>query len=200
MDKVKSKITREVYARKRMRRERDPRRSKLFQAQFENELSIMRKLSHNHLVKVFASYTDLKYMAILMKPVAKMDLWHYMGEFLRKNHNSMLPSTAQKQFKTFFGCIASAICYIHDSGVRHKDIKPQNILLYNGKIFVTDFGIAFDFDGGDSQTVGTVRGKTSRYQSPEVAKGDSRGTASDIWSLGVTFLEMFTILREETLE
>jgi serine/threonine protein kinase len=84
--------------------------------------------------------------------------------------------------------------------IRHKDIKPRNILLKKNEIYITDFGKAIEFDGDKSMTKGTVRARTTQYHSPEVSRGTKRGIASDIWLLGVTFLEMTTVLRGQTLE
>lgn len=197
VDKVKSKITRQDYARKRISRKRDFNKDKEVIARFENEVQILKKLDHVHLVKVFASYTDLNYVAIIMKPVAQMDL----KRFLRSPEmQQTLHGAGRSRFRTYYGCLASAISYLHDNKIRHKDIKPSNILLKNDDIYITDFGTAIEFDGDKSMTKGTVRAKTTQYQSPEVARGAKRGTASDIWSLGVTYLEMTTILRGETLD
>jgi serine/threonine protein kinase len=197
VDKVQSKITKQVYARKRISRKRDFNKDKEVIARFENEVQILKKLDHVHLVKVFASYTDLNYVAIIMKPVAQMDLKH----FLRSSEmQQTLRGAGRSRFRTYYGCLASAISYLHDNKIRHKDIKPSNILLKNDDIYITDFGTAIEFDGDKSMTKGTVRAKTTQYQSPEVARGAKRGTASDIWSLGVTYLEMTTVLRGETLD
>ena len=190
MDKVQSKVTKQVYARKRIHRQKDMHKDKVILKRFENELQILKKLEHHHLVKVFASYTDRKYVAIIMKPVADLDLKEYL--------KSPLPIAKRSLFRTYYGCIASAVAFLHESKIRHKDIKPSNILLKGDDIYITDFGTAVEFDGDSSMTKGTVRTRTVEYQSPEVARGSKRGTASDIWSLGVTFLDMTTVLRGET--
>lgn len=91
---------------------------------FENELQILKKLDHIHLVKVFASYTDLKYVAMIMKPVAEMDLKQY----LQTCGNSLI-GAKRTLFRTYYGCLANALAYLHDSNIRHKDIKPNNILI-----------------------------------------------------------------------
>jgi serine/threonine protein kinase len=85
--------------------------------------------------------------------------------------------------------------------VRHKDIKPRNILVNNGKVLFANFGLFFDFtDATGSTTMSLVNGMTPRYCSPEVANHEARNTLSDIWSLGVVFLEMVLTLKGETLQ
>lgn len=189
-------MTKQEYARKRIHRQKDLKKDKQILERFENELQILKKLDHTHLVKVFASYTDLKFVAILMKPVAEMDLKQYLKNWGGKS----LTGSERERFRTYYGCLTSAICYLHENNIRHKDIKPNNILLKRDDIYITDFGTAIEFDNDQSMTKGTAKVKTNQYQSPEVSRGTIRGKASDIWSLGVTFLEMTTVLRGESLE
>jgi serine/threonine protein kinase len=190
VDKVRSRFTNEIYARKRIHRQHDLRKDKVVIKKFENELQILKRLDHPHLVKVFGSYSDNKYVAFIMKPVATLDLKKYL-----RTCEGHLNNGERVRFRTYYGCLATAVAYLHENDIRHKDIKPNNILLKNNDIYITDFGTAIEFDEGQSITKGTVKTKTPAYQSPEVARGAKRGRSSDIWSLGVTFFEMTTILR-----
>lgn len=147
------------------------------------------------MVEFVGSYTDPRYMALVMSPVAEMDLATYLDSVTPFKH---------WELRTFFGCLARALQFLHEQSIRHKDIKPDNILVHQGNVLFTDFGLARDFtDASRSTTQGTVNAMTLKYCAPEVAYQEARSTSSDIWSLGVVFLEMVVRLkgmRDEDME
>jgi hypothetical protein len=91
--------------------------------------------------------------------------------------------------------VADALEYAHEAGVLHRDIKPANLLLDSiGKVWVTDFGLAQVAAGSGLTQTGDVFG-TLRYMSPEQALGQRLEVdrRSDVYSLGATFYELFTL-------
>lgn len=88
------------------------------------------------------------------------------------------------------GCIASALAYLHEQRIKHKDLKPSNILLTPTNIYLTDFGTSTDFsEMTTSATDGDERG-TRKYFAPEVANYLASGRPADIFSLGCVYLEI----------
>jgi serine/threonine-protein kinase len=87
--------------------------------------------------------------------------------------------------------VAEALDFAHKADVIHRDIKPANImLLKNGGVKVTDFGIAKAISSSRTKT-GVILG-TPNYMSPEQIMGQKIDLRSDIFSLGVLFFQMLT--------
>ncbi|MDX2039454.1 MAG: protein kinase [Isosphaeraceae bacterium] len=90
---------------------------------------------------------------------------------------------------------ADALEHAHTLGILHRDIKPANLMVdLNGRLWVTDFGLARIADDGGVTRTGDILG-TLRYMSPEQALGrtvviDER---TDVYSLGVTLYELLTL-------
>ncbi|HBE71862.1 MAG TPA: hypothetical protein DDW52_27285 [Planctomycetaceae bacterium] len=137
---------------------------------------------------------------------------HYsasMGQSGRRSAESLARSVAMIGIHA-----ADALFHAHEQGVIHRDIKPANLMLdTEGKVWITDFGLALLRDSGSLTRTGDVIG-TLRYMSPEQASGQRAfiDNRTDIYSLGVTLYELATlrhacrgrsaaeILRELTLE
>lgn len=163
VDHVQSRLSLRSFARKRIPRgklfSKDKRRIEMFQ----NELANLKKLSHHHLVTLIGSYTDRECVGLLMTPVADCNL----SSFLKSDFALSLESK-QVYIRRFFGCLATAVQYLHSQKIRHKDIKPENILVKDQTVLMTDFGTSHTWaEDGSSTTNSTVTNVTLRYCSPE---------------------------------
>lgn len=80
---------------------------------------------------------------------------------------------------------------LHEKGIIHRDIKPENLLLKSeGQIKIGDFGFAATFTEVKQQVYYNI-GSPS-YMSPEVLYRNDYSSASDIWSIGVSYYELAT--------
>ena len=181
------------YARKQFLRKRSSMADQKILRNFESELTNLKRLSHQHLVKVVGSYTDQRSVAFLMEPVADMNLATFLEGFNR-NREGWSPS-----LRSYFGCLANAVGYLHTQRIRHRDLKPANILVKDFKVYVADFGTARDWSLALDTTMDSGIPTTAPYMAPEVAHRSPRNSAADMWSLGVIFLDMVTVLRGQSL-
>ncbi|KAJ4356688.1 uncharacterized protein N0V89_004724 [Didymosphaeria variabile] len=187
VDQVRSTISYNEYARKLISRGRTFPKDQKVLKEFERELGTLKKLSHLHIVKLVGSYTDPRYVGLILSPVADCNLKQFLNrDPLSPADRSFLP--------TFFGCLASALKYLHEKRIRHRDIKPQNILVKSHQVLLTDFGISRDWSNSEHSTTEGPTIKTLRYSAPEVAAEMPRNSSSDIWSLGCVYLEIWTVM------
>jgi len=88
--------------------------------------------------------------------------------------------------------LTSAISCAHDKYIIHRDIKPQNVMiLEDGKVKITDFGIAMALNSQDLTQTNSVMGSV-HYLAPEQARGGASTIKCDIYSLGILMFELLT--------
>ena len=152
-----------------------------FIRRFKNESKAIAMLSHPNIVKVYdVSFGDI-IQYIVMEYIDGITLKEYIERQGVIEWKDALHLTTQ---------VLRALQHAHESGIVHRDIKPQNImLLQDGTIKVTDFGIARFSDTATrtmtDQAIGSVH-----YIAPEQARGDVTDGKTDIYSVGVMLYEM----------
>ncbi|MCB1809417.1 MAG: serine/threonine protein kinase, partial [Candidatus Competibacteraceae bacterium] len=154
-----------------------------FTRRFLKEASTVANLMHPNIIKVFDTgvHNDLYYLAMEYFPA---------GTLKQRIDNGLEPATSIRIIRA----VLEALRYAHGQGLIHRDIKSQNILLYeNDTPVVTDFGIVKIVGEKTMLTVTGLSVGSPLYMSPEQIKGahtvDER---SDLYSVGILFYEMLT--------
>jgi CHASE2 domain-containing sensor protein/tRNA A-37 threonylcarbamoyl transferase component Bud32 len=149
---------------------------------FSREAEIAGKLSHPAIGTIydFGEDGELTYMAMEFVEGVSVEQHTVKGNLL----------SFRKTLKVIAD-VAEALDFAHNADVIHRDIKPANImLLENGEVKVTDFGIAKAVSSSRTKT-GVILG-TPNYMSPEQIMGQKIDLHSDIFSLGILFFQLLT--------
>lgn len=160
---------------------------------FIQEARAAARCLHPNIVTIFDFGSEKETSFIVMEYVDGIELKAH----LKSNTFIPLPSATGICIQ-----ILEALGHAHEKGVIHRDIKPANIiLLENGTVKVSDFGVA-RLDTSDLTSTGFMVG-TPNYMSPEGLKGHAVDARSDLYSVGVLFYELLTRqrpVREVSLE
>ncbi len=151
---------------------------------FLSEIETTARLQHPNILPLFDSGEADGFLFYVMPNVE--------GESLgaRLEHEKQLPVDEAVRIALE---VAEALESAHQHGVVHRDVKPANILLSQGRPLVADFGIALAVSaaGGHRLTETGLSLGTPHYMSPEQATGDRVvGPSSDVYSLGCVLYEM----------
>lgn len=117
-----------------------------------------------------------------------------------KGESILRTKTAVGFLQQVLGCTTEAVAYVHSQDIRHRDLKPKNILLSPGRVYLADFGIARDVrECENSLTCG--RAGTPSFIAPEVYEEiDHHMSPADVWALGGVFLNIVAVLYGADLE
>lgn len=179
------KIGQKSYARKSINLPRQMQRQRSRREDIQKEIKIFHALDHPHVVRVLLTYEETSRFSIIMLPLADCDLETFLANNTCKTNKQI--SLVSK----WMVCLVNTLAYIHSKNIRHRDIKPRNVLVKGEKIYFTDFGSGHIFDdGGNSTTDGISYGHTRAYCAPEVIRNESRNRSSDVFSLGCVLVEM----------
>ena len=196
VDEVEETSTHAVYARKYIKAYGSSTAAER-EEETRNEVTIMQKLTHQHIVTVLFWLKEPKAFSIFMKPVADYDLRVFLERCTEKNY----PDQSVEMIFPWFGCLLDALRFAHHLSVMHRDIKPLNILIKDKHVYLADFGVAKDFGfEGTSSTKDYFIYGTPVYRAPETRPGNPRGRSADIFSLGCVFAEMLTVASGRSLE
>ena len=188
--KASKKSTGELFAIKVMTK---CRKTAKMTTEQQRELSLMRGLSrkHDHVVNLLG-WRETCFNVQLFMPLYDQTLRQYI-----RGHSVPLyaGSTIVKQ-------LSSAVAYLHDCSILHRDIKPPNILVKRQPLAVgqplvvalSDFGssreiLPLGLDQAPEQPM-TPKMVTVYYRAPEILMGQTYALPSGVWSTGITFVEV----------
>jgi len=153
-----------------------------YKARFQREAMAAGILAHPNIITIYDFGDDNGVLYLAMEFLEGKSLETIVQE------QTVLPIEA---ILPIYDQICSALEHVHRNKIVHRDIKPANIvILQNGLVKITDFGIAKIMSMGMTQA-GQILG-TPNYMSPEQVKGRDVDGRSDIFSLGVILYELVT--------
>jgi eukaryotic-like serine/threonine-protein kinase len=148
---------------------------------FRNEAVAAAKLTHPGIVATYDTGDDDGLAYIVMELVEGRTLRRIIDDRPRLPVPEAVDITSQ---------VADALEHAHRQGLVHRDVKPANVLVQSdGRVKVTDFGIAKAAGGDDLTRTGTVVG-TARYLAPEQVNGAEVDGRADVYALGLLLYEM----------
>eukprot|EP01025_Chloroclados_australasicus_P038950 TRINITY_DN4019_c0_g1_i1.p1 TRINITY_DN4019_c0_g1~~TRINITY_DN4019_c0_g1_i1.p1 ORF type:complete len:559 (+),score=63.44 TRINITY_DN4019_c0_g1_i1:239-1915(+) len=150
---------------------------------FYREVSILKMLSHPHVVRYFGACYQRAQQYIVLEFLPGGSVYN----FLRQN-GPMPPGLAVKVALQ----VARGMEYLHQQGIIHRDLKSQNLLFdAQQNVKITDFDVATQITATGELTNETG---TYRWMAPEVVEHKPYGFSVDVYSFGVLFWELITAM------
>jgi eukaryotic-like serine/threonine-protein kinase len=155
-----------------------------YEARFRTEARSAARLQHPNIVSVYDSDRHGDVAFLVMEFV--------QGDDLKKILDSGRSFTLE-QSAHLMRDLLSALDYAHRQNIVHRDVKPANLLVEaNGRVKLTDFGVARIQDSGDAtRTRGSMVG-TLKYMAPEQVQGLTVDARADIFAAGVVLYQLLT--------
>lgn len=155
-----------------------------FQDRFRMEARAAANLSHPNIVTVHDFGFDHEQLFIVMEHIPGKDLKTILRQRGRYSIDKAIPLMVQA---------CAGIGYAHRAGLVHCDVKPHNMIVSpDGRLKVTDFGIARALSTIQPDERADVVWGSPQYFSPEQAVGEAPSPSSDVYSLGIVLYEVLT--------
>ena len=151
-------------------------------ARFMEEYALVERIQSRHVAKIYDHGVSADHAYLVMEFFEGGDLHK------RLQVGAFSPEEALKLFRELMFALGD----IHEKGILHRDLKPQNLMFRSdGSLAIVDFGIAKHIDSIDRTGHGEILG-TPRYMSPEQVRGAALDLRTDIYSAGVLLFQMLT--------
>ncbi|KAL2634125.1 hypothetical protein R1flu_005604 [Riccia fluitans] len=172
-------------------------------AEFRNEVTLLSRLHHRHLVKLEGFCDEKDFQVLVYEFMKRGNLGHHLfgdrddeGGDKKMKEGWFTPLSWEKRLEIAHG-VALGLEYLHsfaEPTVIHRDIKPGNILLDENMVAkLADFGISKEFGDATEKThLSTRPAGTAGYLDPEYFLRRQLTTASDVYAYGVVLLELIT--------
>jgi len=149
------------------------------------EVSTHKGVQHENIIRLHESFEDGHQLSLLLEFAPNGTL------FARIRSQGRLPDEEAAQT---FGCVLNALTYLHERGIAHRDVKPENVLMFpEGRAKLADFGwcaqVSTGMLDGRASKRQTFCG-TTEYLSPEMLDRRSHDHRVDLWAAGVLIFEM----------
>ena len=193
VDEIKSALDQRIFARKVW-----SNTSRQAEQRFFDERVLLKRLDPTyHIIQITGTYTRGRELGLIHLPVAQCDLWEALS-LSEVERRSILPDHALRQA---LGCLSVGLAHMHQHGIRHKDVKPHNILINEQRFVYTDFGLSKDISELSNSITGGGRG-TAKYRAPELARYDMEAhqAPADVFALGCVLMEVYSVLRGWTVD
>eukprot|EP00111_Clytia_hemisphaerica_P001839 TCONS_00005156-protein len=144
-------------------------------AKIRREVHVMKLVKHSSIIRLYEVMETERYIYLAMEYASSGEIFELLKKEGRRN---------ETQARHMFRQIISAMEYLHQKRIVHRDLKAENLLLdENNRVKLADFGFSNIFDVGSK--LKTFCGSPP-YAAPELFEGkEYYGPAADIWSLGV---------------
>jgi serine/threonine protein kinase len=148
----------------------------------KNEVKILQTLKHPNLIPYKDSIMDSEgYLNIIL-------VYCEGGDMYKRIKNSSGKNFPEEQVLDWLCQICLGLYFMHDNKILHRDLKPQNIFLKDGRVLLGDFGISKILDSTVELTSTCIG--TPYYMSPDLYKYNKYSYKADIWALGCVLYEL----------
>ncbi|OOG40982.1 serine/threonine-protein kinase [Polaromonas sp. A23] len=155
-----------------------------YEGRFRTEARSAARLQHPNIVSVYDSDRHGDMAFLVMEFIQGEDLKHHLDAGRRYSLEESLGMVRD---------LLSALDYAHRQSIVHRDVKPANLLIEaDGRVKLTDFGVARIQDSGEAtRTQGSMVG-TLKYMSPEQVQGVPIDARADLFAVGVVLYQLLT--------
>jgi serine/threonine protein kinase len=203
VEEVQVKGFEKPFVRKRIMLSKGKRAAVRDRMDIKSEIENLKSLDHKNIVKILGCYEEqwgqTPTICVLMFPAGDADLGHFLYEECQ--------STSEKHRRWIFSWfydLASALAYMHAQRIHHEDIKPTNIVHRGERILFTDFSSSRRLEAGQSTSTESSAKASRLFAAPEAMPENGEvlrhGSKSDVFSLGLVYVEMFTVLVGKTVD